>query len=371
MEDGLSVCHVVNTIRDNSMPGDLATTQKTLDKIDRVGVLVWFDAEPFRDDDMVELYCLDIPDGKYHINRTDYREARDVLSDYDIIHTHNPHSGFYAKLIAQRLGKPVVHTDHNNHDGFTRKGRIANGLTSVFADRIAPVSESVRKSYAWWEELIIDDDKVKVINNGVDPDRLDAAQSTEWSIHDAVDIDSEAVIVGSAGALVEQKAHDVLINAVDRANREGQQPIELVISGDGELGEQLEAQIASADYSDRLHLLGFLEEREQVYKMMHEIDIYAMPSRWEGFCVAALEGLALGNPCLFSNIPEFTEPFDRVARFHNVDDSEDLAANLVTLADNERLRQELGDSAKQLILEEYTLEQTTQKYKKIYDEVFD
>jgi hypothetical protein len=44
--DGLRVCHVVNTLGDTSMPGDLATTQATLDAFDRVGVLSWFDVDP-------------------------------------------------------------------------------------------------------------------------------------------------------------------------------------------------------------------------------------------------------------------------------------------------------------------------------------
>ncbi len=362
MGDGLNICHIVNSIGDTSMSGDLATAQTEHEAIDEVGILAWFDIEPFRNDDKVDLYCLDIPSGRFHINRSEYMETKSVLSAYDIVHTHHPHSGFFGKLISRRLGKPVVHTDHNNHDGFSRKGRIANGLTNVFADRIVPVSESVRESYAWWEELLINNKKVEVVNNGVDIERVEAARSIDWSIHDLVDIDPDAAIVGSAGMLVEQKAHDVLIKAVDLANRESERPIELVISGSGELRDELEAQIASAEFSDRLHLLGFLEKREQVYKMMHEIDIYAMPSRWEGFCVAALEAMAIGNACVFSDIEEFHEPFHHLAKFHPVDSPNRLSNKIVMIAEDENIRKALSKKSHGEIRVNHTIKKTVDGY---------
>jgi glycosyltransferase involved in cell wall biosynthesis len=343
------------------MPGDLAATQASFEEFNRVGILAWFDVEPFHNMDRVETNSLSDSNG-LQITQAQYDKAKSVLSEYDIIHTHHPHSGFYGKLIAKRLGKPNVHTEHNNHTGFTRKGRVANGITNVLADAVVCVSESVRDSFFNWENMIVKSNKISVVNNGVDVERLEAAKEIGWSIYDMTDIDSEAVLVGSAGALTEQKAHEVLIEAVDQANAESEKPIELVISGGGELREDLEAQIANAEYSDRLHLLGFLEEREQVYKMMHEIDIYAMPSRWEGFCVAALEGMALDNACIFSDIPEFKHPFNDLALFHPLDNSVVLADELVSIAADEKIRKQLAEKGRNAVVESYTLRQTAERY---------
>lgn len=365
MDEEINVCHVVNSVKDTTMAGDLATTQATFEEFDRVGILAWFEVEPFRNMERVETISLDAPN-TFRISRSQYANVKSVLSEYDVIHTHHPHSGFYAKLIARRLGKPVVQTEHNNHDGFTRKGRITNGMTNLLADAVVCVSESVRESFMRWEDAIVNDRKVSVINNGVDIKRLEAIRELEWSIHDVADIDPEAVIVGSAGMLTEQKAHDVLIEAVDMANAECERPIELVISGDGVLREKLEAQIANAEYSDQLHLLGFLEKREQVYKMMDEIDIYAMPSRWEGFCVAALEAMALGNACVFSDIPEFKRPFDNAAWFYDLDRSDVLADSLHTLAREPDERQSLSKKGKTLVYNEYTIQRTAREYSQVY-----
>ncbi len=350
------------------MVGDLARTQTTHKNISRVGMLAWFDIELSGHYDTVEFESLNVPD-TFYINREQYATAKSVLSEYDIIHTHRPHSGFYGKLIAKRLGKPVVQTEHNNHTGYTHKGRIANGATNVLADAVVCVSESVHESFFRWEDAIVSDRKISVIHNGVDIERLEAAKGLEWSIHDVVEIDPEAVVVGSAGMLTEQKAHDVLIEAVERANAESEQSIELVISGDGELRGELEAQIEDSEHSDRLHLLGFLKEREQVYKMMHEIDIYAMPSRWEGFCVAALEAMAIGNACVFSDIPEFRRPFEGMAYFHEVNNESKLSRQIRTLTEDTVKNEQLGKKAKNHISREYTIEATAMKYHQLYKKI--
>jgi len=216
--------------------------------------------------------------------------------------------------------------------------------------------------------MITNSQKVRVIDNGVDTERLDAANDLDWSVDNAVDLARDAVVVGSAGLLTEQKAHDVLIDAVDRANVDSQRPIELVISGDGPLREQLEAQIAAAEYTDRLHLLGYLETREQVYEMMREADIYAMPSRWEGFCVAALEAMAVGNTCVFSDIEEFTQPFEDVALFHPVDDAETLAERLIELSADKGKRDRYQQTAFDLVHQKYTLRQTAERYIQTYND---
>ena len=366
-----SVCHVVNSVRDTSLEGELAAIQTDHEHIDRVGILGWFEIESFWRDETVDCHRLNVPDSAYHINGAQYRNAKRVLSEFDIVHTHHPHSGFYGKLVARRLGKPVVATDHNNHAGFSRKGRIANGLTNVFADRVVPVSESVEQSFSWWEELPIDSSIRTVITNGVNVNRLASATSLDWSVGDIADVDRDALLVGSAGMLSEQKAHHVLIEAVDRANGRTARPIELVISGDGPRRGKLRRQVAEADCSDRLHLLGFLERREQVYRMMDEIDIYAMPSKWEGLCVAALEAMAMDNACVFSDIPEFRKPFGDVAEFHRRGEPECLADALVALAGNRARREELAATARELVMEEYTLERTVDEYVELYMEILD
>lgn len=369
MTEKISVCHVINSVSDASIPGELATTQTLLKEIEHVGMLVWFDIEPFHHMERVNIVSLNMPN-KFSINYSQYRKIKSVLSEYDIIHTHHPHSGFYGKLISKRIGTPVVQTEHNDHSGYTRRGRIANGVTNLLTDSIVCVSESVGESFAAWENSVLRDENISVIYNGIDTDRLSSAKESMWSIHDVVDVNDNATIVGSAGMLTEQKGQDRLIEAVDRANVESEQPIELVISGDGNRREQLESQIEHAEYSDRLHLLGFLEDREQVYKMMQEIDIYVMVSRWEGFCVAVLEAMAFKNPCILSDIEVFREVYDDAALFCKADNTSSLTDKLLHLIEQPSKYQMYEKRSKNMP-KLYNIEDTATKYTTVYKSIVD
>jgi len=369
MTEKISVCHVINSVSDASIPGELATTQTLLKEIEHVGMLVWFDIKPFHHMERVNTVSLDMPNN-FSINYSQYRKIKSVLSEYDIIHTHHPHSGFYGKLIAKRIGTPVVQTEHNNHIGYTRRGRIANCLTNFLADSIVCVSESVRESFMPWERAILRDEKISIIYNGIDTDRIHSAKEGTWSIHDVVGVDDNATIIGSAGMLTEQKGHDRLIEAVDRANAESEQPVELVISGDGSRQERLESQIKHAEHSDRLHLLGFLEDREQVYKMMQEIDIYVMASRWEGFCVAVLEAMALGNPCVLSNIRVFREVYDDAALFYEADNPHSLTDKILHLIEQPS-KYDLYEKQSKDVSKLYDIENTATEYTAVYESIVD
>jgi glycosyltransferase involved in cell wall biosynthesis len=237
----------------------------------------------------------------------------------------------------------------------------------LLADGIVCVSPSVKKSFRTWERLLINKDVLCIINNGVDLHRIETGKITEWDIQDVAQIDPEATLVGSAGALVEQKGHDVLIDAVDRVNEMDGPVLELVICGDGDRKHELEEQIENASNPERLHLLGFLERREQVYRMMDQVDVYAMPSRWEGLSVAAMEAMALGTPCIFSNIEPFTEQFHDIAFFHSVSNASSLADQLVEIAKNPELSKKLGKRAKSRIRSGYNLQITAGEYINIYE----
>lgn len=362
----MNVCHVVNVAQDTTMACDLATTQCKQKEIDDVGILAWNEITSFRGEDIVDVHCLEIPEDRLRITREEYHQLKKILSTYDVVHVHHHLSGFYAKVVARRLKKTIISTDHNNHQGYTMMGRLMEAISNVFVDDVVCVSESVRDSYSWWERALLWRTNVSTITNGVDIDRIETAKSVDWSIYDVANIDEGSIVVGSAGMLIEQKAHDVLLEAIEIANRDSDIPIEVVISGDGELRSELEAQITNAEYGSRMHLLGFLEKREQVYKMMHEVDVCAMPSRWEGFCVAALEGLATENAAVFSDIPEFRRPFGSIAAFHEPDNHKQLAEKIVQLTADKSTLDEIAKESSMLVVREHSLDSVADRYLSTY-----
>jgi glycosyltransferase involved in cell wall biosynthesis len=364
---GVNICYVVNSVSPTSVPATIATALVDYEDL-QVDILAWFESRSFEGDDRVGVITLNAPRSTTGIDWETYREACSVLQDYDIIQANLNHAGSLAKVIGRRYNIPLVSREGNTRDGFTRKGRIANGLTNAFADRIVPNSQAVYNSFKRWERLLIDEDRIRIIPNGVDLERIDEAAGTNYSLRDEFDIPTDSIIVGTASMITEQKAFDVLIEGVSQANSRTDFRIDLVIAGDGPLRSEMEALAGQLGIDTRVHFTG-LVDRETVYRILLDIDIYTMPSRWEGFSNAAVEALGAGNACVFSDIDPFVIPYQDVALFHPVDDSHALATRLVEFATDPQLRGQYAQRGRRLVEREYTLEHVAAEYANLYDEL--
>ncbi len=361
------ICYVVNSVSETSVPATIATALVDYEDI-QVDILAWFEADSFGGDDRVNVIDLGAPRSTIGIDRSTYKRVNSVLQKYDLIQANLNHAGSLAKLIGRRFGIPLVSREGNTRDGFTRKGRIANGLTNGFVDRIVPNSEAVYNSFTRWERLLIDEEQVRIIPNGVDLERIDAAADAKHNLRETLDIPPESVLVGTASMITEQKAYDVLIEAIDRANEASDTRIDLVIAGDGPLRSKIEDLSNRLRIEERVHFAG-LVDRDTVYKILSGIDIYAMPSRWEGFSNAAVEALGAGNACVFSDIDPFSIPYQDVARFHRVDHSSELAARLTEFAEDPELRDQYGQQGRKLVEQKYTLRKIASEYADLYSEL--
>lgn len=327
----------------------------------------WFGTEPFEEEDALEVYDIDAPNTVLGVDRWAVRRTRRILDGHDVVQVHHPHSGTFVKPLARQMDIPVVSTEQNNHDGFSRKGLIANGLTNALADCVTCVSGPVRDSLRWWETLLLDD--VRVIYNGVQSERLSETECDGFTLLNDAGVDDDSTVVATAGALIEQKAYDVLIPAIREANERSEETLELVGVGEGPLRDELEALAADLGVSEKVHLVGEVPRRD-VYCLMFATDIYAMPSRWEGFSAAAIEALAAGCPCVFSDIPEFTETYTEAALFHQVDDVEGLAVALLRLARYDELREGLSEAAAETA-PRFFLDRIATEYASLYRELLE
>lgn len=363
----LRVCFVVNAVDETSVPADIATALVEHTDVE-VDILAWFDAAGFHGDDRVGLVRLDAPDSTLGVDLRAARRAWRILGSYDVVQAHHNHSGSFAKLIAAARGTPVVSREGNMRRGFTREGLVLNGLTNPLTDRVVCNSRAVYRSFRPWEDRLLPQGKVVIIPNGVDLARIDAAADSDWTLAERADVDPDSVVVGTAGLLEEQKDHATLLCGLAAARSDSKSPLELVVAGDGPLESDLRALASDLGVADSVHFLGRLD-REEVYAMLAAIDVYAMPSLWEGFSAAAVEALASGTPAVFSDIPPFRLPYDDVALFHPTGDHDALADRLVELAEDDDERAGLGAAGRSLVEREYTIERVAERYRDLYREI--
>lgn len=148
----------------------------------------------------------------------------------------------------------------------------------------------------------------------------------------------------SVGRLSDQKNHAVMLRALAQTTGIG-----LVLAGDGELREDLEAQCATLQISDRVLFLGDVKPKD-IPDLLQASDAFALSSRYEGQSNALLEAMNAGRPILASDIPPQAETLveegqEPAGRLLPVEDDKAWAKAMQDLAENPALRQDLAERA--------------------------
>mgnify|MGYP003291139149 CR=1 FL=1 len=140
---------------------------------------------------------------------------------------------------------------------------------------------------------------VRLIRNGIDtaafafdPERR-AVMRRELELGDAL-------TVGHVGRLIGVKNHDFLLDVFAQLHRSRPDAV-LLLVGNGPLEEQLREKAARLGISGHIQFLGV---RSDVPELMQAMDVFVLPSLYEGLGISAVEAQAAGLPCLLSeNVP--------------------------------------------------------------------
>jgi len=174
------------------------------------------------------------------------------------------------------------------------------------------------------------------------------------------------VVVGAVARLSPEKGLDDLLRAVARLVGQGL-PLRLILAGDGPQRGRLRR------LADRLGIAGRVDFRgeaphERVPAVLRELDIFAMPSRAEGFGVAALEAQAMELPVVATRvhgIPDVVE--DGVSGLLVPPrDTGALAEAIARLALDAELRATMGRAGRALVEARYRWEENTTQMERLY-----
>lgn len=147
------------------------------------------------------------------------------------------------------------------------------------------------------------DDRFAVVRNGVDLSRFVPAQAHLRSrLRRQLGLPDDAFVIGHVGSLTPPKAHDVLVQAFSELPPQGS--AHLLLVGDGPLRAGVEAQARRLGVADRVTFTGV---RHDVPDLLHAMDVFVLPSRFEGFPNALIEAQAAALPIVASDRPELRE----------------------------------------------------------------
>lgn len=111
--------------------------------------------------------------------------------------------------------------------------------------------------------------------------------------------DGERALIVTVGRLAPQKDHATLLRAFARLVRH--QPARLLLIGEGDLRDDLEALARALGVADHVVFAGL---RDNPYPAMREADLFVLSSAWEGFGNVLVEAMAVGTPVVATDCPD-------------------------------------------------------------------
>lgn len=182
-------------------------------------------------------------------------------------------------------------------NSFLNRYYFKNIITHILAN-----SEATKKTVTQNNTRLFSKDKIKVIYNGID---IDDFLSNPYSPLYQKQNNSE-IILTNLGRLEKQKNQGFLIELGKELSKRNLD-YKIIIGGDGRLKSELLQKIKSANLTEKIKLIGFVNNPKD---LMCSGDIFILSSLWEGFGYVLIEAALSKKPVLGFNVssnPEIVE----------------------------------------------------------------
>jgi glycosyltransferase involved in cell wall biosynthesis len=174
------------------------------------------------------------------------------------------------------------------------------------------------------------------------------------------------VVIGAVSRLSPEKGFEHLLRAVAMLRDRGVDAT-LVLAGEGPSRPELERLASQLGVAQHVQFLGDLAH-EDVPAALQAMDIFAMPSTWEGFGVSAVEASAMELPVVASNIHGIPDVVvdGETGLLVPPREPQALANALERLAGNPELRRRMGAAGRAFVAAHYRWEDNAAQMAKLY-----
>ncbi len=282
---------------------------------------------------------------------------------------------FYADVIgtfAARLAKvPVVvswQTALALPTGHLKDDKLRHTTSYKYAirhiDKVIAVSEDIKSFFV--KKRKIEADKIITIPYGVDLDLFACRDGLKKK--EELNLEPSDPIIGVVGHLSEVKGHIYLIEAATKICKAFPN-VKFIFAGSGPLRKSLDAKVKNLHLSSIFRFLGV---RRDIPELLNVIDIFVLPSLFEGLPNVILEAMASSKPVVASavgGIPEAVQ--DQVTGLLvPPKDPDSLATAILKLLKNREWAINMGKEGRKRVEEFFSIDSEVKKIQQLYDSLF-
>lgn len=292
-----------------------------------------------------------------------------IEKDYDLIHAHGTRACSNSYNAANKLGLPLAYTIHgwSFHQNQSALVRTIRELSERFLVRKTTRNISVSESNNNDGIVRLGMPNSQIVNYGVNLEKFNAYGSYSLTRED-LGLPKDKILVGMVVRLTIQKDPLTFLKAAKSALMDFKN-LHFVVVGGGELEGKCKDYVNKNGLNENVTFAGF---RTDVPAVLNLLDIYCLPSLWEGLPIGVLEAMAMAKAIVATPVDGTKEVIKNGVSglLFPEYDSEKMAASILDLAKDCEKRKMVGENALMKIKESFTIQRMVDELSELYQQLY-
>ena len=202
-------------------------------------------------------------------------------NNYKIIHSHINELSVFPLRIAKKAGVPIriAHSHSTSNKKEWKKNilkMILRPFSKLYANNYFACTEYAGK---WlFGKKVVERKELNVINNAIDLKKFEFNEKIREDLRKELGIKEDTIVIGHIGRFMKQKNHEFLIDVFEKAIKQDDN-IYLILVGQGPLEDKIKEMAKEKGIENKILFLG---QRNDVNKLYQAMDIFVLPSLYEG-----------------------------------------------------------------------------------------
>ena len=236
-----------------------------------------------------------------------YCELKKILSKqtYAAVHFHLSYANFVPVLLAKLAGAKVIISHSHSTDiddkrlGVRLAKRMIHNMGRCLWPRLVNEFFACSQLAGEWmyTSSLRESDKYHLAHNGIDVNRYAFSVQCREAKRAEMGFSEQDFVLGHVGRFCYQKNQAFLIDVFNIVSKK-MPHAKLLLIGTGEDEQEIRGYVRSLGLSEKIQFLG---KRKDVPDLLQAMDVFVLPSRFEGLGIVGVEAQAAGLPCLVSD----------------------------------------------------------------------